>query len=138
MDEREPAEESEFVYRRIAGAYCDAALPVPIQREAFRPNSNDTSGLSVFRARFAQPNDALANVAPAKAKVCYVARLPVTALRKLGLSVVPDPVAGGPPGHALIPELNWTAYKAEKLRWKSVLEELARLASADIVLRPSD
>jgi hypothetical protein len=137
MDEHEPVEDSEFVYRRIPGVFFDAGLPVPVQREAFRPNANDTNGLSVFRACFAQPTDTLFNLDPTRAKDYYVARISVRSLRDLGLSVTPDPLPGGPVGHAVLPELNWAAYRAQKEIWKAILLELAKLASADIVHRPS-
>jgi hypothetical protein len=133
MDERDPVDESEFVFRRIPRIYYDANLTIPVQREAFRPTDKDTTGLSVFRAQFAQPLDTLTGVDPAKAKDYYVARLSVRDLRKLDLTVTPDPLADGPPGHAIIPELSWPAYQASKQSLKPILVELARLASSDIV-----
>ena len=133
MDERDPVDDGEYVYRRIPRIFYDASLALPIQREAFRPTDKDTTGLSIFRAPFAQPLDALANVDPAKAKDYYVARLSVRGLRKLGLSVTPDALAAGPPGHAVIPELSWPAYQANKQILKPILVALARTASADIV-----
>ncbi len=133
MDEQDPVDDSEFVYRRIPRAYYDATLAIPVQREAFRPTENDTTGLSVFRAQFAHPLDTLATVDPAKAKDYYVARLSVRDLRKLGLTVAPNPLADGPPGHAIIPELKWSAYQANKQTMKPILVELAKLASTDIV-----
>ena len=132
-DETRPIDEAEFVYRRIPRIYFDASLPIPIQREAFRPTDKDTTGLSVFRAAFAQPLDTLANVDPAKVKDYYVARLSVRDLRNLGLHVEPDPIASGPLGHAVIPELSWPAYQANKQNLKPILVQLARLASGDIV-----
>jgi hypothetical protein len=137
MDEHDPVTESEYIYRRIAPMYYDAALNLPIQLQAFRPTANDTTGLSVLRAAFAKPSDTLANLDPDKAKDYYVARLSVRDLRNLGLTVAPDPLPGGPPGHALIPELNSAAYRAQKLQWKPVLMKLAELASGDIVHRPA-
>jgi hypothetical protein len=136
MDEKDPVDDNEFVYRRIHPIFFDPALPIPVQGQAFRPNQNDTTGLSVFRATFAQPADTVANIDPAKAKDYYVARLAVRELRKLGLTVRPEPVPGGPLGHAVIPELSWPAYQAQKLHWKPILVELAKLASADIVRQP--
>jgi len=133
MDEQDPVDESEFFYRRIPRAFYGAALPIAVHREAFRPSDKDTTGLSVFRARFAKPLDTLANVDAAKMKDYHVARLSVGDLRKLGLTVTPDPLAGGPLGHAVIPELSWSAYQANKLTLKPILVELARLASSDIV-----
>jgi hypothetical protein len=137
MDERDPVNESEFVYRRIPRVYYDATLPIPVQREAFRPTAKDATGLSVFLAQFAQPLDTLAGVDPAKAKEYYVARLSVRDLRKFGLTVTPDPLADGPAGHAIIPELSWPAYQANKQSLKPTLVELAKLASSDIVHQSS-
>lgn len=137
MDERDPVEENEFVYRRIHWRYFDASLPVSIHAEAFRPTDKDTTGISTARAAFSMPQDTLANLDPAKAKDCYVARISVRDLQKLGLSVLPDPIPGGPPGHAVIPELSWPTYQADKNRLKPILVELAKLASADIVHKPS-
>lgn len=119
MDERDPVDESEYVYRRIPRAYYDSHLPIAVQGQAFRPSQSDTTGLSVFRAAFAQPTDTLVNVDPAKVKDYYVARISVGALKKLGLSVDP--------------ELSWPAYQANKQALKPVLVELAKLASTDIV-----
>lgn len=137
MDEHDPVDEGEYVYRRIPRVYCDLGLPIPIQREAFRPSAKDDIGLSVFRANFAQPLDTLVNVDPAKAKDYFVAQLLVSDIVKLGLTVKPDPLPGGPPGHAVIPELSWPAYQADKQNLKAILVELAKLASAAIVHLPT-
>jgi hypothetical protein len=137
MDENDPVDESEFVLRRIHLSFFDPALSTPIRAEAFRPLQNDESGLSVFRALFVQPAGTLAGIDASKAKNYYVARLEVRRLRGLGLTVEPDPIAVGPPGHAVIPELIWSAYIAQKRQWKAILVELAKLASPEIVHRPS-
>jgi hypothetical protein len=136
MDENEPVDDSEFVYRRIHPNFFDVALATSVQRDAFRPTQNDTTGLSVLRTNFAGPEDAFANLDPGKAKDYYVARLAVRDLRRLGLTVVPEPVPGGPLGHAVIPELSWPAYQAQKQHWKAILVELAKLASAAVVHQP--
>lgn len=137
MDENQPVEDEEFVYRRIHQNFYDPKLTQAVLFEAFRPNKNDTTGLSVFRAQFAQPKDTLP-ADPAKAKDYYVARLAVQDLRKLGLTVVPEPQPNGPPGHAAIPEISYQAYQANKQSWKPILVELAKLASADIVHQPGN
>jgi hypothetical protein len=137
MDEHDPVDDGELVYRRIHRTFLDLRAPIPIQFPAFRPTPNDTTGLSFFRAHFlGQPQDALSNVAADKAKDYYVARLAVRDLRNLGLTVLPEPVPGGPLGHAAIPELSWPAYQAKKQQGKAILVELAKLASADIVHQP--
>jgi hypothetical protein len=136
MDERDPVDDAEFVYRRIHRAFLDPKIQILVQFPAFRPNQNDTTGISVFRADFIQAVDTLAEIDAAKAKDYAVARLAVRDLRNLGLTVVPDPIPGGPHGHALIPELRLAAYQARKQHFKLVLIEMARLASADIVHHP--
>ncbi len=76
-------------------------------------------------------------MAPDKVGDYCIARLSVRDLRNLGLTVMPEPDSNGPPGHAVIPELSWPAYLADKQqRCKLILVELARLASADIVHQP--
>ena len=52
MDENDPVDDSEFVYRRIHAQFYDPTLPISVQREAFRPNQNDTTGISVLRGRY--------------------------------------------------------------------------------------
>jgi hypothetical protein len=136
MDEQEPVDDNECVYRRIHPKFYKASVPVPVLYEAFRPSRSDDTGLSVFRARFAKPEDCLAAVDPAAVGDYVVGRLSVLDLLRLGLTVQPDPIAGGPPGHAIIPELSWDAYQANKTTRKPVLFELAKLASSDIVHRP--
>jgi hypothetical protein len=137
MDEHEPVQDDEFVYRRIHRNFYDGSIPTRIRREAFRPSHNDATGLSVFRAAFVQPADTLTNIDASKQNDYYVARLAVEDLHELGLTVQTDPDPAGPPGHAVIPELSWQAYQADKRRLKQVQVELANLASAAIVHQPS-
>jgi hypothetical protein len=136
MDEQQPVANSEFVYRRIHPKFYKASAPVAVLYEAFRPSRSDSAGLSVLRASLAQPEDCLMGVDPAVAPTYAVARLSVRDLHRLGLAVQPDPVPGGPPGHAFIVDLSWDAYQADKTHRKLILFELAKLASADIVRQP--
>src|SRR5438445_11228399 len=110
MDEHQPVDPTEFVYRRIPRTYFQAGLPVLFRITEFRPTSNDTTGLSVFRAGFLQPVDTLANLEASKQKDYFVVRLGVQELYRLSLTVVPEPDPTGPSGHAVIPELSWQAY----------------------------
>lgn len=137
MDEYQPVDPSEHIFRRLHRTYYQAGLPIAVQFTAFRPTANDATGLSVFRAGFLGPADTLANVEPGKRNDYYIARIAVQDLLQLGLTVVPEPAPTGPPGHAVIPELSWQAYQADKQRLKQILVELARLASAAIVQQPS-
>jgi hypothetical protein len=136
MDERQPVTEEEFVYRRIHRNFYQAGLLVPVQPEAFRPTRSDTSGISVFRTSFVQPEEILADIDSSKRLDYHVARLAVRDLLRLVLTVVPDPVLTGPAGHAIIPELSKLAYQADKQRLKEIQLQLAKLASADIVYSP--
>jgi hypothetical protein len=137
MDERQPVKEEEFVYRRIHRNYYQVGLLLPIQPEAFRPTRNDTSGISIFRATFVQPEEILADIDTTKRLDYHVTRLAVRDLSHLGLTVVPDPDLTGPAGHAIVPELSTSAYQADKRRLKGIQLELAKLASVDIVYSPS-
>jgi hypothetical protein len=137
MDEQEPIQDDEFVHRRIHRNFYDSSIPTRIRREAFRPNASDDTGLSVFRAALVQPADTLANTDASKQNDYYVVRIAVQDLHRLGLTVVPEPAPNGPLGHAVIPELSWQAYQADKQRLKPVLVELAKLASTAIVHQPS-
>jgi hypothetical protein len=136
MDELEAFDESEFVYRRIHSRFYDPSLAVPVLLEAFRPNRKDSTGISVFRARFAQPEDCLPRD-PAKRSGYALARLAVSDLRNLGLGVRPEPIPDGPPGHAVIPELCWGSYESDRARLKPILLALAKLASNNVVHRTS-
>ncbi len=136
-DESLTVEDSEIVYRRIHTSFVDVDAPIPISPAAFRPNPNDTTGLSVFRARFLSAADTLATVAALKRREYYIAGISAGDLLRLGLTIIPEPVAGGPRGHAVIPELSWAAYQADKKRLKEVQLELATIASKNIVHRPS-
>ncbi len=136
-DELQPVDEGEFVYRRIPQKFYDPELPVPIPPLAFRPNQNDTTGISVFRSRFVKPAETLTGVDADKRNTYFVAQLAVSDLRKLGLTVLPEPDPNGPAGHAVIPELNWKAYQANKRDLREIQLRLGKLAGEGIVLRPN-
>jgi len=61
--------------------------------------------------------------------------LKVADLNLPGMSVVPSPIEGIA-GHAVIPELNVTAFVANRNYWKAVAKDLARLAAGNIVRAP--
>src|SRR5688572_16621900 len=98
-DQSAPVADDEFVYRRVPHSFYRQGLQPPVQAFAFRPNANDVTGLSVFRAGFLRPEDTLANVDPARRNDYYVVRLAVADLRALGVTVVADPDPNGPAGH---------------------------------------
>lgn len=134
-DDSSSVDADEYVYRRFPQIYYKGSLPVPVQTEAFRPTDQDEDGISVVRARFATPQQALLPVAPAKRTSYYVVRLAVQDLLQLGLTVDPAPDASVP-GHAIIPELSKPAYDADKPKCKQIQGSLAKLACQGIVLAP--
>ncbi len=131
-DECDPVTTDEHVLRQIHTTRYDPSLPVPVIRTAFEPNKNDRTGISVFRERFTTAAE-LATYG-SQPGCYYVARLSVRDMRPLGLTVIPAPVKGGLPGHAVIPELNSST---DKRRSKELQRDLAKLASLDIVCEPT-
>src|SRR5438445_10544529 len=99
MSEQDPVGDDELVYRRIHPDFFDPNLPIPVQPRAFRPSQSDDTGLSLFRALFAQPQDTLPPHTT-KSTPYYVARLAVRDVRGLRLNIVAEPLVGGPLGHA--------------------------------------
>jgi hypothetical protein len=137
-EELEPVGDQEHVLRRVHVNHFRDGLPTPIQRAAFRPNEQDTAGISVYRERFVSSYaDVLTIVKPEKRGNYYVSRLCVRAVRGLGLDVVPDPDPGDIPGHSIIPELSWSRYQADYDRLADIQEQLAVLASQGIVHSPA-
>ena len=121
-DESAPIDDDEILYRRIPAAlnlYDPNAEP-RLLPDAFRPNQNDTTGLSVYRARYR----AIEDVARGReGKKYYVAVLRAGDLRAQGIAVVPRPLEGDP-GHAELPGLTYQDRKSdEALEWKALLAQ---------------
>lgn len=135
-DAREPLGPEEHVLRRIHKNQANPGQVLAILPAGFRPGKADVDGLSVFREKLVSPTEVAS--AGRKPGDYYVVRLSVQALNTLGLSAVADVKPNGPPGHALIPELAFTAYEQDKERLKAVLVELARLGSQAIVHQPAE
>src|SRR5262245_16631952 len=133
--ESDPIALDEFVLRRIHKNQFIASNPTPVQRNAFEPKPADTKGISVYREAIVTAAQIAA--AGAKAGEYYVARLALRDLHALGLSIIADPQAGELPGHCAIPELNWQSFQQNKQRSKELQRELAKVASLEIVHRPS-
>ena len=134
-----PVSRDEYVLRAIPNVkdYYNSSLGEPIQRVVFQPDKRrDLDGLSVFRERFVTATK-IAMALPKRGDY-YVVRLSVEDLNAIGLTVIPKPVLGQPPGHALIPELSYEAYRADKPRSKDVQRALVRISSdpGALVFRP--
>lgn len=138
MDENDPIQPDEYVLRRINNNrdWYKPELDQPVTRVACSPFKKDIDGLSVFRERFISPAE-LAAAGP-HPDGYYVARLLVSEIQKLGLTLVPAPLPGGPKGHTIIPELNYTAASnsATKPWAKDVANQLAKLAGQNIAVVP--
>lgn len=136
--EQEPVSPDEFVLRRVHKNHFDPSLPVPIQKVAVRPTERDTDGLSVYREReyIGNPGGILADMDEAKRGNYYIARVRVSDLRALGLSVRPERGPDDLPGHCVIPELNRGTYDANKQALADTILELAKVLGRDVIHTP--
>lgn len=96
---REPLGEEELVYRRVPLVYVENGI---LSHRAFRPTTNDCDGISLVRAAYTSPEAAARGMTM---KPCFLAKMRVRDIRRLGLTVVPDPTHDQP-GHCLVPELS--------------------------------
>ena len=132
-DQQDPVSPDEYVLRRIPKdkSRYNPSLPEPVQRVAFQPSEWDVDGISVFRELFVSAA-ALAKAGTNNNGYC-VARLSVSDLIALGLTIVPDPRNDQPPGHAIISELSISEMKQNKAKCKEIQRRLAKLAGINIV-----
>jgi hypothetical protein len=100
----EPIADDEVLYRRIpvSKGWYDAQGVSP---EAFDPRKDETTGISIFRAKYKNIDEVAQG--PSK-RGYYVAVLRAGDLRQHGIQVVPRPLPGDP-GHAELPELTCDA-----------------------------
>jgi len=118
----EPIGDDELLYRRIPASlnlYDPTAAP-HLLPDAFRPNANDTTGLSVYRAKY---KSALEAARGRPGKVYYVAVLRAGDLRAREIEISPRPLEGDP-GHAEKPGLTYQDRKTDRaLEWKVLLSQ---------------
>lgn len=110
--------DDEWVYRRVPAIY----LPDPRrysfpQIECFRPRQGESDGLSVDRASLTTIARSARGANPDRRY--HLLRLSVRQLRGQELDVVADPLPDNP-AHALIPQINAIAYKADKKRIQQI------------------
>ena len=106
-----PISDDEILYRRIpasTGWYDPSRTPV-LEPEAFRPNRNDNTGISLSRRKYSTVEQA-ARGQPGKSY--YVALLRAAEICAAGMDVVPKPLPDDP-GHAEIPELTFGESKVK-------------------------
>jgi hypothetical protein len=111
----------EFILRRIHKSHAEPKQAIPILPVGFRATKIDTAGLSVYPQRFVTAPEV--DAAGRKPEEYYVVSLSVKALFSLKLTVLPDEQQGGISGHALIPELSFSAYQENKEGLKDVQVE---------------
>jgi len=132
---RNPSGEEGFVLRRVHKNQCSAKDPFKILPVGFRPTRDDVDGISVNLANEISPEELAA--AARKPEECYVVRIPIQLLKKLGLTL--DHGSSDPhdqKGHMVIPQLSLSEYEKNKDKLKEIQIELARVATQNIVYRP--
>lgn len=120
----EPLSDDEIVYRRVSdkSGWYEPGSERSVAWEAFKPNRNDATGISVWRAKYLTAGETAAR--HARLNRYYVLALNVGRLRQIGVEVEPSPYEGGI-GHASIVTLNYPAYKNDKNRLREFAEHIA-------------
>jgi hypothetical protein len=98
-DGTEFVEDDELLYRRIPSIYYQSG----ISPEAFKPNKNDSDGLSLTRAKYHSVEDAARGGRPGK--TYFVAVFRAADLRAIGIEIAADPQPGII-GHTLLTNIN--------------------------------
>lgn len=107
----EPIEDDEILYRRIPERWFNGN---EVEDQAFLPHrENDVDGLSLTRAKYSTPEEALGAGRPGKRY--YIAVLRADDLRKKGLRIQPNPLEGNR-GHCILPDIVSTNRKTDETR----------------------
>ncbi len=119
----EPIDDDEILYRRVPAKppFWDPTATPPLSPEAFKPRVDDTSGLSLGRARYVTPEG---EAGKGQGPGYHIAVVRAGDLRRLGLTVVPRPLEDDP-GHAEITEIRYDTRRTteeERLRICSELK----------------
>ncbi|HUG70894.1 MAG TPA: hypothetical protein VMM76_24310 [Pirellulaceae bacterium] len=118
----DPILDDETLYRRIPVStnWYDPNRSPALEPEAFRPNRNDESGISVARAKYTTMQQAaLARVG----KQYYVAVLRAGDIRAAGMELAARPLPDDP-SHAEITSLTYESRKSKlAIEWRSLLAE---------------
>lgn len=118
-DGTEPIADDEILYRRIPvdPEYYNREIdanPTPL---AFRPTKGDTTGLSVYRAKYKSIEEAAENT---RGKRYYVAVMRAADLRDHGIKILAKPIPNDP-GHAEIPSLTYENRRTPAAREQQLL-----------------
>lgn len=121
-DGSEPIADHEILYRRIpaASGFYDPLVDPNPSPLAFRPTKQDTTGVSLARAKYTDLEQAGRG---REGKQYYVALLRAGELRRLGIDVAARPLEDDP-GHCEIAELTFANRKAMPFaEWQALLAE---------------
>ena len=121
-DGSEVIADHEILYRRIptASGFHDPQVDPNPSPLAFRPTKEDTTGLSLSRAKYKSLEQAGRG---REGKTYYVAVLRAGELRRLGMDIVPRPLEDDP-GHCEIAGLSFANRKAMPFaEWQALLAE---------------
>ncbi|MBC8872772.1 MAG: hypothetical protein H8E44_25345 [Planctomycetes bacterium] len=108
----EPIEDDEILFRRVpasTGWYDPSRMP-PLEPEAFRPNRNDLTGISLSRQKYKTVEQA-AQGRPGKSY--YVAAFRAGDIHAAGMHVVPSPTPDDT-SHAEIADLTYDGRKSKQ------------------------
>jgi len=118
----EPVLDDEFLYRRIPVStnWYEAKRIPPLEPEAFRPNRNDDTGISVSRAKYKTIDQAAIGRA---GKQYFVAVFRAGDIRAAGMEIAARPLLDDP-SHAEITSLTYDNRKSkEAIQWRATLAE---------------
>lgn len=121
-DGTESVDDDEFLHRKIPAKlpWYDSTKIPPVSSYAFNPRENDTTGLSLDRAKYRSVEESAEGQSAAG---YYVAILRAGDLRAHGMEVVPRPLPENP-GHAEIVGLTYQDRKTDQCReWMKYLAE---------------
>lgn len=140
--ETDPITDDEWLLRRVYKDRFRSEKAPFVSPNAFEPRIKgqcpDTDGISLCRAEcLTDPAEMLAPIPADRRHETGIVRISAAFVKSLGLSVQPRPV-DWIRGHVVIPELNATAYKANKAQFTPIKERLASEASKEqnILKRP--
>lgn len=135
-DDVPPIDPDEFLLRRIpiTGGYFDPKKSPPVQPGAFRPNSGDTDGISIYRERLISAFELVTKTKRPPGST-MVARFRASDLQAIGVALEPKQEQGDLPGHVVIPEVNHADYASRDSDKNNRPTELCKLL-ADLANKP--
>ena len=120
-DGTEPIDDDELLYRRVPLSHFNESNDPKLTPQTFRPRQDDTTGLSVSRAKYKSIEQVAQNP---RDKQYYVAVLRAGDLRAYGISVEPRSKPPDDLGHAELPGLTYDHRRDDSVEeWIVLLAE---------------